>query len=64
MTDAHLYAVPEGKTTWKCLKSGQEINASAINDDYCDCDDGTDEPGEVFAQKNSKEEFSLIYLLT
>lgn len=30
---------------WKCLNSSQEIPHSAVNDNYCDCDDGTDEPG-------------------
>ncbi|KAF8312796.1 hypothetical protein DL93DRAFT_2114589 [Clavulina sp. PMI_390] len=30
---------------WKCLNSSQEIPLSAVNDNYCDCDDGTDEPG-------------------
>ncbi|PWN33159.1 uncharacterized protein FA14DRAFT_155858 [Meira miltonrushii] len=44
--DAHLYSVAQtGKGTWKCLQSGEEIPASSINDDYCDCKDGSDEPG-------------------
>lgn len=42
--DAHLYEV-DGDKTWTCLRSGQKIPISAINDDYCDCDDGSDEPG-------------------
>ena len=30
---------------WKCLGTEQLIPHSRINDDYCDCDDGSDEPG-------------------
>lgn len=33
-----------GQDTFKCLVSGENIPISAINDDYCDCEDGTDEP--------------------
>ncbi|KAE8230582.1 hypothetical protein CF326_g4414 [Tilletia indica] len=44
--DAHLYAALAGKPdTWKCLNSSQEIRHSAINNNFCDCEDGTDEPG-------------------
>ncbi|PWN46350.1 hypothetical protein IE81DRAFT_319256 [Ceraceosorus guamensis] len=42
----HLYATPaDGGTEWKCLESGETIPFSAVNDDYCDCKDGSDEPG-------------------
>lgn len=41
---AHLY-VPSADGSWKCLGSDTVIPASRINDDYCDCPDGSDEPG-------------------
>lgn len=43
--DASLYQAAGDPTTWKCLRSGKQIPYAAINDDYCDCDDGSDEPG-------------------
>ncbi|KAJ8456395.1 hypothetical protein ONZ45_g18736 [Pleurotus djamor] len=36
--------VPSGNT-WTCLDGSKQIPWSAVNDDYCDCKDGSDEPG-------------------
>ncbi|KAK4686760.1 protein kinase C substrate 80K-H, partial [Tremellales sp. Uapishka_1] len=41
---AHKY-LPSSSNTFACLDGTKTIPFSAVNDDYCDCPDGSDEPG-------------------
>ncbi|KAG0318695.1 hypothetical protein BGZ97_003412 [Linnemannia gamsii] len=43
-SNAKLY-VPDSVNNWSCLDGSKTIPFSAVNDDYCDCIDGSDEPG-------------------
>lgn len=56
-SDAQKYLTPVAGSSppkWKCLNSSQEISLSAVNDNYCDCEDGTDEPGVCFSELSEK----------
>jgi len=35
----------QGGTEFKCLSDGKTIPMEHVNDDFCDCEDGSDEPG-------------------
>ncbi|KAI9141502.1 glucosidase II beta subunit-like-domain-containing protein [Paraphysoderma sedebokerense] len=43
ISKASLYVPKNGKFT--CLDKSKSISFKAVNDDYCDCPDGSDEPG-------------------
>ncbi|KAF9901996.1 hypothetical protein EC991_005433 [Linnemannia zychae] len=43
-SNANLY-VPDKANNWSCLDGSRTLPFSAVNDDYCDCSDGSDEPG-------------------
>lgn len=38
-------ALVYGGATFTCLDRSRVLDASAVNDDFCDCADGSDEPG-------------------
>ena len=44
---APLYGGPR----FACDGGRVRLAASAVNDDYCDCADGTDEPGEMVEKR-------------
>ncbi|KAG0298332.1 hypothetical protein BGZ98_000232 [Dissophora globulifera] len=41
---ANLYTA-DTSGNWRCLDGSKTISFKAINDDFCDCPDGSDEPG-------------------
>lgn len=48
-TETYLYK-PDSQGFFKCINSNQRIIYENLNDDYCDCVDGTDEPGTSACQ--------------
>lgn len=60
--DQHLYnpiiEAGSGKRTWKCLGNPEIVlSYDQINDNYCDCPDGLDEPGTNACPYNEKAKF-------
>ena len=55
----HLYNPVSGQN-FKCVKSGELVPISALNDDYCDCSDGSDEPGTAACAHLSKKPNTFV----
>jgi hypothetical protein len=49
MERCRLYTVDP----FQCKDGSRSIAASRVNDDYCDCDDGSDEPGTSACQNGN-----------
>ncbi|PWY98421.1 hypothetical protein BCV70DRAFT_201738 [Testicularia cyperi] len=45
ITKYQPYQNAAGQLRWKCLDGSHDLAWTAVNDDYCDCPDGSDEPG-------------------
>ena len=50
---------PNG-TTWTCLDGSKTIPWPAVNDDYCDCIDGSDEPGIFFFRRAFRQSLTNL----
>ena len=46
---AGAYAAALSRGSFQCMSGTGTLPASAINDNYCDCTDGSDEPGDPTA---------------
>lgn len=44
MTDKRFY---RERKSFLCIDGSKIIPFEQVNDDYCDCEDGSDEPGET-----------------
>lgn len=56
---------PSGDLFFRCLDgSGELLPRSRINDDYCDCVDGSDEPGKEMERVGRKKEKDECHWIT
>lgn len=47
---------------WTCLDGSSVISWGAVNDDYCDCSDGSDEPGTSLYSDVCRVSISFTHL--
>jgi len=51
---------PTSSGRWSCLDGSHSIPWSALNDDYCDCPDGSDEPGMTLLSRPIRPHNPLV----
>jgi len=51
---------PTSSGLWSCLDGSRSLPWSALNDDYCDCPDGSDEPGTALLSRPIRPHNLLI----
>ena len=44
------YSAAQASGTFECFDGFKRVPVSAVNDNYCDCPDGSDEPGMPMAR--------------
>lgn len=59
---ASLYAEAQASGTFSCFDGSKTVPASALNDNYCDCPDGSDEPGARSHQQPFRERLQFDVL--
>lgn len=53
-------ALYDPQKNFSCLDGSKMIPFSFVNDDYCDCSDGSDEPGKTIFLLVRKHYFSFL----
>ena len=51
---AAKYSAAQASGTFECFDGFKRVPVSAVNDNYCDCPDGSDEPGVPMADRRRR----------
>lgn len=63
MTLTHVSSWMEPSQIFSCLHSEQKIYQKFVNDGFCDCEDGSDEPGTAACKNGSNFHCFYTYLI-